>query len=95
MRDGICYEKDAENFNWWKWIKCFDCWRYEVSRNYSIAVFEEIEFKEVYKILNGKRDQSKKLEESIGCLSPYLDEEGMIRVGGQHRKSGLEERLWR
>ena len=90
VSDGICYEiseKDEENISWWKWIKCFDCWRYEISRSHGIATFQEIEFKEVYKILNGKGDQSKKLEENIGCLSPYLDGEGLI---GQ-LKQGLQD----
>ena len=53
--------------------------------------YQKAEFKETYKILNGKRDQSKKLEENIGCLNPYLHEKGLIRVGGQLRQSGLEE----
>ena len=30
--------------------------------------YQETEFKEVNKILNGKGDQSKKLEGNIGCL---------------------------
>ena len=36
--------------------------------------YQEAEFKESYKILNEEGDQSKKLEENIGCLNPYLDE---------------------
>ena len=44
--------------------------------------YQEAEFKEAYKILNEKGDQSKRLEENIGCLNPYLDEKGLIRVGG-------------
>ena len=47
--------------------------------------YQETGFKEVYIILNGKADQSKKLEENIGCLNPHLDEKGLISVGGQLR----------
>ena len=53
--------------------------------------YQEAEFKEAYKILSEKGDQSKRLEENIGCLNPYLDEKGLIRVGGCLRHSGLEE----
>ena len=44
--------------------------------------YQEVEFKEASKILNEKGDQSKRLEENMGCLNPYLDEKGLIRVGG-------------
>ena len=53
--------------------------------------YQETGFKEVYIILNGKGDQSKKLKENIGCLNPYLDEKSLISVGGQLRQSGLAE----
>ena len=53
--------------------------------------YQEAEFKEAYKILSEKGDQSKRLEENIGCLNPYLDEKGLIRVGGWLMQSGLEE----
>ena len=53
--------------------------------------YQEAEFKEAYKMLNEKGDQSKRLEENIGCLNPYLDEKGLIRVGARPRQSGLKE----
>ena len=43
------------------------------------------EFKEAYKIPNEKGDHSKRLEENIGSLNLYLDDKGLIRVGGQLR----------
>ena len=34
-----------------------------------------------------------KLEENNGCLNPYLDEKGLIKVRGRLRQSGLEEAI--
>ena len=56
-----------------------------------LQYYQETGFKEVYTILSGKGDKGKKLEENIGCLNPYLEEKGLIRVGGRLRQSGLEE----
>ena len=59
-----------------------------VLRNYQRA-----EFKDTYKILDKKTDQHQRLEESIGCLNPYLDHNGLIRVGGRLRQSSLEDAI--
>ena len=63
-------------------------------RSVEVIVFQryqETGFKEVYRILNGKGDQPKKLEENIGCLNPNLDQKGLIMVGERLRESGLQE----
>ena len=53
--------------------------------------YQKAEVKKAYKNLNGKGDQSKKIEENIGWLNPYLDEKGLIKIGGRLTHSGLEE----
>ena len=53
--------------------------------------YQKAEVKKAYKILNGKGDQSKKIEENIGWLNPYLNEKGLIKIGGRRTHLGLEE----
>ena len=42
-------------------------------------------------VLDGCRN--KKLKESIGCLNPYVGEDGLIRVGGRLQQSNLDEKV--
>ena len=46
-----------------------------------IKGYQRMEFKEEFMVLDGCRN--KKLKESIGCLNPYVGEDGLIRVGGR------------
>ena len=44
-----------------------------------IKGYQRMEFKEEFIVLDGRKN--KKLKESIGCLNPYVGEDGLIRVG--------------
>ena len=44
-----------------------------------IKGYQRMEFKEEFIVLDGRKN--KKLKESIGCLIPYVGEDGLIRVG--------------
>ena len=63
----------------------------EYARIVVLQHYQRIEFKEVYRILDEKERYSRKLEESIGCLNPYIDVNGLVRVGGRLRQAELEE----
>ena len=52
---------------------------------------QRMEFKEEFMVLDGRRN--KKLRESIGCLNPYVGEDGLIRVVGRLRQSNLDEKV--
>ena len=50
-----------------------------------------MEFKDAYKILSEvKTKESQKLEKRLGCLNPFMDENGLLSVGSRLRKSSLE-----
>ena len=50
-----------------------------------------MEFKDKFMVLDGRRN--KKLNESIGCLYPYVGEDRLIRVGGRLGKSNLDDQI--
>ena len=50
-----------------------------------------MEFEKQFMIIDGCRN--KKLKESIGCLNPYVDEDGLIRLGGRLQQSSLDEKI--
>ena len=56
-----------------------------------IKGYQRMEFKEEFIVLDGCRN--KKLKESIGCLNPYVGEDGLIRVGGRLQQSNLDEKV--
>ena len=56
-----------------------------------IKGYQRMEFKEEFMVLDGCRN--KKLKESIGCLNPYVGEDGLIRVSGRFQKSNLDEKV--
>ena len=53
--------------------------------------YHRIQFKVEFMLLDGCRN--KKLKESIGCLNPYVDEDGLIRVGGRMQQSNLDGKI--
>ena len=53
--------------------------------------YQRIEFKEEFMVLDDRRNN--KLKESIGCLNPYVGEDGLIRVGGRLQQSNLDEKI--
>ena len=53
--------------------------------------YHRIHFKVEFMLLDGCRN--KKLKESIGCLNPYVDEDGLIRVGGRMQQSNLDGKI--
>ena len=56
-----------------------------------LRLYQKMEFKDAYKILTEvKTKEGQKLEKRLGCLNPFKDENGLIRVGGRLRKSSLE-----
>ena len=63
----------------------------ESTRDMILQHYQRPQFKEEYRILNRKRNQSRKLASRIGCVKPKLDEKSLIRVGGRLRQGDLEE----
>ena len=56
-----------------------------------LKLYQKLEFKDAYKILSEvKTSEGQKLENRLGCLNPFMDENGLIRVYGRLRKSSLE-----
>ena len=55
-----------------------------------IKSYQRMKFKEEFMVLDGRRNR--KLKESIGCLNPYVGEDGLIRVGGRFQQSNLDEK---
>ena len=37
--------------------------------------------------------RNKKLKESIGCLNPFVGDDGLIRVGGRLQQPNLDEKI--
>ena len=56
-----------------------------VLRNY-----RQSEFQDACKILSSKIGNNQKLGSNIAYLNPFLDSDGLIRVGGRLKKSSLE-----
>ena len=56
-----------------------------VLRNY-----QQSEFQDAYKILRTKIGNNHTLGSNIACLNPFLDSDGLIRVGGRLKQSFLE-----
>ena len=56
-----------------------------------IKGYQRMEFEQEFMVLDGCRN--KKLKESIGCLNPYIGEDGLIRVGGRLQESNLDEKI--
>ena len=56
-----------------------------------IKGYQRMEFKAELMVLDGRRN--KKLKESIGCLNPYVGEDGLIRVSGRLQQSNLDEKI--
>ena len=53
-----------------------------------LKLYQKIEFKDAYKILNEvKTQEGQNLENRLECLNPFMDESGFIRVGGRLKKS--------
>ena len=42
-------------------------------------------------VIDGRKN--KKLKERIGCLNPYVGEDGLIRLGGGLQQSNLDEKV--
>ena len=56
-----------------------------------LKLYQKLELKDTYKILSEvKTSEGQKLKNRLGCLNPFMDENGLIRVGGRLRKSCLE-----
>ena len=56
-----------------------------------LKLYQKIEFKDAYKILNEvKTQEGQKLENRLECLNPFTDESGFIKVGGRLKKLSLE-----
>ena len=56
-----------------------------------LKLYQKLEFKDTYKILSEvKTSEGCQLENRLGCLNPFMDENGLIRVGSRLRKSSLE-----
>ena len=56
-----------------------------------IKGYHRIHFKVEFMLLD--RCRNKKLKESTGCLNPYVDKDGLIRVGGRMQQSNLDEKI--
>ena len=56
-----------------------------------IKGYQRMESQEQFMALDGRRN--KKLKESIGCLNPYVGEDGLIRVGERLQQSNLDEKI--
>ena len=55
-----------------------------------LKLYQKLELKDTYKILSEvKTSEGQKLKNRLGCLNPFMDENGLIRVG-KLRKSFLE-----
>ena len=53
-----------------------------------LKLYQKLEFKDAYKILSEvMTSEGQKLGNRLGCLNPFMDENGLIRVGGRLRKS--------
>ena len=52
--------------------------------------YQQSEFQDAYKILSSKIGNNQKLGSNIACLNPFLDSDGLIRVGGRLKQSSLE-----
>ena len=48
-----------------------------------IKGYQRMESEEEFMVLDGHRNE--KLKESIGCLNPYVGEDGLIRVRGRFK----------
>ena len=56
-----------------------------------LKLFQKMEVKDAYRIPSEvKTSQGQKLENRFGCLNPFMEENGLIRVGGRLKKSFLE-----
>ena len=53
--------------------------------------YQRTESEEEFMALDGRRN--KKLKESIGCLNPYVGEDGLTRVSGRLQQSNLDEKI--
>ena len=54
-------------------------------------LYQKMEFKDAYKILSEvKTIEGQKLENRLGCLNQFMNENGLIRVGGRLKKLTLE-----
>ena len=53
--------------------------------------YQRMESEEEFMALDGRRN--KKLKESIGCLNPYVGEDGLIRASGRLQQSNLDEKI--
>ena len=56
-----------------------------------LKLFQKMEVKDAYRIPSEvKTSQGRKLENRLGCLNPFMEENGLIIVGGRLRKLSLE-----
>ena len=56
-----------------------------------MKLYPKIQLKDACKILSEvKANEGQKLENRLGCLNPFMDENGLIRVGSRLQKSCLE-----
>ena len=52
--------------------------------------YQQSKFQDAHKILSSKIGNNQKLGSNIACLNPFLDSDGLIRVGGRLKQSSLE-----
>ena len=56
-----------------------------------LKLYHKMKFKDAYKVVSEvKTIEGQKLENRLGCLNPFMDENGLIRVSGRLRKSSSE-----
>ena len=56
-----------------------------------LKLYQKLKFKDACKILNEvKTSEGQKLGNRLGCLNPFMDENGLTRISGRLRKSSLE-----
>ena len=56
-----------------------------------LKLYLKMEFQDACKILSKvKTSKSQKLENRLGCFNPFMDENGLIKVGSRLRQSFLE-----
>ena len=57
-----------------------------------LRLYQKMEFKDAYKILTEvKTQEGQKLEKRLGCLNPFMGENGLIGVGGWQVKKIILE----
>lgn len=56
-----------------------------------IVILKNFQNKKLHKILSSNANKGQKLDNNLSCLNPFVDKNGLIRVGGRLKQSNLEE----